>query len=51
MCYSDGKDLYVEKAVQKSYLEVTEEGAEGAVGSGTVGHILYFHRVYFSTLI
>uniref|UniRef100_A0A3P8UJT4 Serpin peptidase inhibitor, clade I (neuroserpin), member 1 n=2 Tax=Cynoglossus semilaevis TaxID=244447 RepID=A0A3P8UJT4_CYNSE len=34
---TDGKDLYVEKAVQKSYLEVTEEGAEGAVGSGMIG--------------
>lgn len=31
---TDGKDLYVSKAVQKAYLEVTEEGAEGAVGSG-----------------
>lgn len=32
--FTDGKDLYIEKAVQKAYLEVTEEGAEGAVGSG-----------------
>uniref|UniRef100_A0A096LX38 Serpin peptidase inhibitor, clade I (neuroserpin), member 1 n=1 Tax=Poecilia formosa TaxID=48698 RepID=A0A096LX38_POEFO len=31
---SDGKDLYIGKAVQKAYLEVTEEGSEGAVGSG-----------------
>lgn len=31
---TDGKDLYVSKAVQKAYLEVTEEGAEGAAGSG-----------------
>ncbi|KPP64969.1 neuroserpin-like [Scleropages formosus] len=28
------KELFVSKAVQKAYLEVTEEGAEGAVGSG-----------------
>lgn len=34
VCVTDGKDLYIEKAVQKAYLEVTEEGAEGAVGSG-----------------
>lgn len=33
MC-ADGKDLFIGKAVQKAYLEVTEEGAEGAVGSG-----------------
>ncbi|KAA8593925.1 hypothetical protein FQN60_004759, partial [Etheostoma spectabile] len=32
--WADGKDLYIGKAVQKAYLEVTEEGAEGAVGSG-----------------
>lgn len=32
--FPDGKDLYIGKAVQKAYLEVTEEGAEGAVGSG-----------------
>ncbi|TNN01647.1 hypothetical protein fugu_011029 [Takifugu bimaculatus] len=31
-----GKDLYIGKAVQKAYLEVTEEGLEGAVGSGLV---------------
>lgn len=31
---ADGKDLYIGKAVQKAYLEVTEEGAEGSVGSG-----------------
>ncbi|KAF3848013.1 hypothetical protein F7725_021041, partial [Dissostichus mawsoni] len=30
---TDGKDLHIGKAVQKAYLEVTEEGAEGAVGS------------------
>lgn len=34
LCVTDGKDLYIGKAVQKAYLEVTEEGAEGAVGSG-----------------
>ncbi|XP_008423555.1 neuroserpin isoform X2 [Poecilia reticulata] len=33
---SDGKDLYIGKAVQKAYLEVTEEGSEGAVGSGMI---------------
>ncbi|XP_056139897.1 neuroserpin [Lampris incognitus] len=33
---TDGKDLFVGKAVQKAYLEVTEEGAEGAVGSGMI---------------
>lgn len=33
---TDGKDLYVSKAVQKAYLEVTEEGAEGAAGSGMI---------------
>ena len=32
--WTDGKDLFIGKAVQKAYLEVTEEGAEGAVGSG-----------------
>lgn len=32
--YPDVEDLYIGKAVQKAYLEVTEEGAEGAVGSG-----------------
>ena len=35
-CASDGKDLFIGKAVQKAYLEVTEEGAEGAAGSGDV---------------
>ncbi|XP_029111043.1 neuroserpin isoform X1 [Scleropages formosus] len=30
------KELFVSKAVQKAYLEVTEEGAEGAVGSGMI---------------
>ncbi|KAF3848091.1 hypothetical protein F7725_021119 [Dissostichus mawsoni] len=39
---TDGKDLHIGKAVQKAYLEVTEEGAEGAVGSGT---ILFMGRV------
>uniref|UniRef100_A0A3Q3F3X8 Serpin peptidase inhibitor, clade I (neuroserpin), member 1 n=1 Tax=Labrus bergylta TaxID=56723 RepID=A0A3Q3F3X8_9LABR len=34
--YLDGKDLFIGKAVQKAYLEVTEEGAEGAVGSGMI---------------
>lgn len=34
VCPPDGKDLYVGKAVQKAYLEVTEEGSEAAVGSG-----------------
>lgn len=33
---TDGKDLHIGKAVQKAYLEVTEEGAEGAVGSGMI---------------
>ncbi|XP_015233741.1 PREDICTED: neuroserpin isoform X1 [Cyprinodon variegatus] len=33
---TDGKDLYIGKAVQKAYLEVTEEGSEGAVGSGMI---------------
>ncbi|XP_072317422.1 neuroserpin [Eucyclogobius newberryi] len=33
---TDGKDLYLSKAVQKAYLEVTEEGAEGAAGSGMI---------------
>ncbi|KAK7882865.1 hypothetical protein WMY93_029039 [Mugilogobius chulae] len=33
---TDGRDLYVSKAVQKAYLEVTEEGAEGAAGSGMI---------------
>ncbi|KAM6945953.1 neuroserpin isoform 1-T2 [Aplochiton taeniatus] len=31
-----GKDLFIGKAVQKAYLEVTEEGAEGAAGSGMI---------------
>lgn len=34
LCPSAGKDLYIGTAVQKAYLEVTEEGSEGAVGSG-----------------
>ncbi|XP_019720504.1 neuroserpin isoform X2 [Hippocampus comes] len=33
---SGGKELYIGRAVQKAYLEVTEEGAEGAVGSGMI---------------
>ncbi|XP_077578737.1 neuroserpin isoform X1 [Stigmatopora nigra] len=33
---TDGKELYIGTAVQKAYLEVTEEGAEGAVGSGMI---------------
>ncbi|KAL7878326.1 hypothetical protein AOLI_G00093000 [Acnodon oligacanthus] len=33
---ADGSDLFIGKAVQKSYLEVTEEGAEGAAGSGMI---------------
>ncbi|XP_076137602.1 neuroserpin-like [Alosa pseudoharengus] len=33
---ADGKDLFVGKAVQKAYLEVSEEGAEGAAGSGMI---------------
>ncbi len=40
VCVTDGKDLYIGKAVQKAYLEVTEEGAEGAVGSGRL-HLLF----------
>ncbi|CAB1348249.1 unnamed protein product [Coregonus sp. 'balchen'] len=35
-------DLFIGKAVQKAYLEVTEEGAEGAAGSGS---ILFMGRV------
>ncbi|XP_077423098.1 neuroserpin [Vanacampus margaritifer] len=31
-----GRELYIGRAVQKAYLEVTEEGAEGAVGSGMI---------------
>lgn len=34
LCATDGRELFIGKAVQKAYLEVTEEGAEGAVGSG-----------------
>lgn len=33
---TDGKDLYIGKALQKAYLDVTEEGAEGSVGSGMI---------------
>ncbi|XP_048836782.1 neuroserpin isoform X2 [Brienomyrus brachyistius] len=33
---TDGKDLFISKAVQKAYLEVTEEGAEGAASSGMI---------------
>ncbi|KAI2653353.1 Neuroserpin [Labeo rohita] len=33
---TDGQDLFIGKAVQKAYLEVTEEGAEGAAGSGMI---------------
>lgn len=33
---ADGKELFIGKAVQKAYLEVTEEGAEGAAGSGMI---------------
>ncbi|KAK3548967.1 hypothetical protein QTP70_022649 [Hemibagrus guttatus] len=32
----EGMNLFIGKAVQKSYLEVTEEGAEGAAGSGMI---------------
>lgn len=45
MCVSDGKDLYIGKAVQKAYLEVTEEGAEGAVGSGRLD-LLFFIIIF-----
>ncbi|XP_051952684.1 neuroserpin-like isoform X2 [Xyrauchen texanus] len=31
-----GQDLFIGKAVQKAYLEVTEEGSEGAAGSGMI---------------
>ncbi|XP_027023876.2 neuroserpin isoform X1 [Tachysurus fulvidraco] len=31
-----GENLFIGKAVQKSYLEVTEEGAEGAAASGMI---------------
>jgi len=38
---TEGQDLFIGKAVQKAYLEVTEEGAEGAAGSGDINrHIL-----------
>lgn len=40
VCATDGKELFIGKAVQKAYLEVTEEGAEGAVGSGAARHPL-----------
>ncbi|KAJ0063867.1 hypothetical protein NL108_012861, partial [Boleophthalmus pectinirostris] len=33
---TDGREFYISKAVQKAYLEVTEEGAEGAAGSGMI---------------
>lgn len=33
---AEGMNLFIGKAVQKSYLEVTEEGAEGAAGSGAL---------------
>ncbi|XP_051512479.1 neuroserpin-like [Myxocyprinus asiaticus] len=33
---AEGQDLFIGKAVQKAYLEVTEEGAEGAAGSGMI---------------
>ncbi|KAL4646985.1 neuroserpin isoform X1 [Arapaima gigas] len=33
---TDGMELFINKAVQKAYLEVTEEGAEGAAGSGMI---------------
>ncbi|XP_041127378.1 neuroserpin [Polyodon spathula] len=33
---TDGKDLFIGKAVQKAYLEVTEEGAEAAAASGMI---------------
>lgn len=46
VCVTDGKDLYIGKAVQKAYLEVTEEGAEGAVGSGR-SHLLFFHIIIY----
>lgn len=45
VCVSDGKDLYIGKAVQKAYLEVTEEGAEGAVGSGRLD-LLFFIIIF-----
>lgn len=41
---TDGQDLFIGKAVQKAYLEVTEEGAEGAAGSGDV--YLYFTATF-----
>lgn len=47
VCCLDGKDLYIGKAVQKAYLEVTEEGAEGAVGSGT---LLFLSEIQFFVL-
>lgn len=42
LCATDGRELFIGKAVQKAYLEVTEEGAEGAVGSG-VTHLKSTH--------
>lgn len=42
--FPDGKDLYIGKAVQKAYLEVTEEGAEGAVGSGRLSHTWHYQK-------
>ncbi|XP_061683137.1 neuroserpin isoform X2 [Syngnathoides biaculeatus] len=33
---TDEKEVFIGRAVQKAYLEVTEEGAEGAVGSGLI---------------
>lgn len=50
----DGKDLYIGKAVQKAYLEVTEEGAEGAVGSGRLNLFLFVvldHCLYYRHVI
>lgn len=44
LCATDGRELFIGKAVQKAYLEVTEEGAEGAVGSGEAHHTSHFKR-------
>lgn len=41
MCVTDGKDLFIGKAVQRAYLEVTEEGTEAAVGSGRLDFLLF----------
>lgn len=34
VCLPDGEELHIGTAVQKAYLEVSEEGSEGAAASG-----------------